>query len=510
MATSSFTQESPTLKQAQSLQPRLMLTPAGATLIVATITVIAAVLRLHSLAAKSLWIDEAASVNFATMAWWPFLRLLWSYQGNMTLYYFLLRGWVHLGESEAVVRGLSVLFGVATVPAIYALGTRMFDRVTGVTATALLAIHSFHIQWSQEARAYSLLTFLLVLTTYFFVRAMDSALAKRYWVAFILSATLSVYAHIFAVFLLPAYTVAIILPRPFTVKLRTLAAATVSFAFLIFPIGAFVLLQHSSQIDWIIRPTLADVYHFLELLTGQGGSWSVVAYLVVCLLALMPLFGSACSEKETWSLRLVALWLLLPPALTLAATPFKPLFFPRYMIMCVPALILLAGRGISRVAAIPTGGRAMGTACLVVMVCLSAWGTTRYFGSTTPTEDWRSTVSYILQREHLGDGAVFFIPNDYGYLYYVGHAESSQHITSAPSVLYPSEPRHPVSRAEMLRVTKGRPRVWLIFCNESVNPQAAAIMQSTMSEQFQKIDSRVFAGEDPITVILYSRPDPRR
>jgi hypothetical protein len=35
-------------------------------------------------------------------------------------------------------------------------------------------------------------------------------------------------------------------------------------------------------------------------------------------------------------------------------------------------------------------------------------------------------------------------------------------------------------------------------------------MQSSMSEQFQNVDSRVFAGEDPITVTLYSRPDAGR
>lgn len=493
------------------MQSRLMQTPTNAAVIVATLTVLAAVLRLHLLAAKSLWIDEAASVNFTTMAWWPFLRLLWSYQGNMTLYYILLRVWVHLGDSEAVVRGLSVLFGVVTVPATYALGARMFDRVTGVTAAALLAVHSFHIQWSQEARAYSLLTFLLVLNSYFFVRAMESPLTKRYWAAFTLSAALSVYAHIFAVFLLPAYALAIVLPHPFTVRLRTVAAATVSFAFLVSPISAFVLLQHSSQIDWISRPTVADIYHFLELLTGQGGLWSVASYLALCVSALAPLLGSARSERETWSLRLVVLWLVLPPLLALAATPFKPLFFSRYMIMCVPPLVLLASRGITRISAIPAVGRAIGAACLLFVISLSAWGTERYFAaSRTSTEDWRSAVSYILEHEHPGDGAVFYIPNDYGYLYYVQRAENSQHVPQVPIVLYPSEARHPVSRDEVLRVTNGRPRVWLILCNESVNPQATAIMQSSMSEQFQKVDSRVFAGEDPITVTLYSRLDADR
>src|SRR3984893_2313686 len=147
-------------------QTTTFLTPARTALVLIAATLLAAELRLHLLGIISLLIDEAASVHFAMMPWRPFLGLLWSYQGNMTLYYFLLRAWIHLGDSEFVVRSLSVLFGVLTIPAIYMLGMRLFDRATGVTAAALLSVHSFHIHWSQETRAYSLLTLLLVLTTY--------------------------------------------------------------------------------------------------------------------------------------------------------------------------------------------------------------------------------------------------------------------------------------------------------------------------------------------------------
>jgi uncharacterized membrane protein len=496
--------ESTTLSQSPA---RPVLSPFGAVTIVTVLTVVAAVLRLHLLGTRSLWIDEAASVNFANLAWSPFLRLLWGSQGNMTLYYLLLRAWVHLGESEAVVRGLSVLFGVLTLPAVYALGVRMFDRATGLTAAALLTVHSFHIHWSQEARAYSLLTFLLVLTTYLLVYAMDSPRAKPYWAAFTLSAALSVYAHIFAVLVLPAYALAIIIPRPFTVKLRTIAAAVAAFAFLVFPICAFVVLQHSSQIDWIPRPTLADMYQFLELLTGQAGSWAITAYLLLVGVALAPLLGRSRSERENWGLRCLLLWLLMPPLLTLAATPLKPLFFARYMIMCVPPLVLLAARGITRMAALPSAGRPIAAACLVIVISLSAWGTERFFSaSTNPTEDWRAAVNYILQHEQAGDGAVFYLPNIYAYDYYVQRVEAQHPLVHAPTVLYPSVPRYPVSRDEVLHVTNGRRRVWLILCNASVNPQAAATVQSSLEDRFQRIDSRVFPGEDPITVSLYRRP----
>jgi mannosyltransferase len=183
-----------------------ILSPFRAGLILGVTTIFGAALRLHQLSAKSFWIDEGASVSFATIPLRPFLYTLWSYQGNMALYYFLLRAWIHFGDSEFVVRSLSVLFAVLTIPAIYFLGKRLFDRTTGLTAAVLLSVHSFHVQWSQEARGYSLLTLLLVLAAYFLICAMESKEESLgYWIAFTVTAALSFYAHIFAGFVLATF-----------------------------------------------------------------------------------------------------------------------------------------------------------------------------------------------------------------------------------------------------------------------------------------------------------------
>ena len=61
-----------------------------------------------------------------------FLHTLWHYQGNMTLYYFMLRAWVHIGDSEFMLRLPSMIFGVLTVVATYALAARLFGRLTGL------------------------------------------------------------------------------------------------------------------------------------------------------------------------------------------------------------------------------------------------------------------------------------------------------------------------------------------------------------------------------------------
>ena len=105
------------------------------------ITTAAAVLRFHALAAKTLWFDEGVSVAIARLDWHNFLRILWRREANMSLYYLLLHPWLYFGNSEAFVRGLSVVFALLTVPAIYFLGRRLFDSRAGLIAAALLSVN---------------------------------------------------------------------------------------------------------------------------------------------------------------------------------------------------------------------------------------------------------------------------------------------------------------------------------------------------------------------------------
>jgi mannosyltransferase len=476
-------------------------------LFVTAVTLIGAALRLHMLSAPSLWIDEASSVGFVVMRWWSFLRLLWGGQGNMTLYYLLLRGWIHLGDSEFVVRSLSVLFGVVTIPAVYLLGQRVFDRATGITAALLLSVHSFHVHWSQEARAYSLLTLLLVLTMYALISALESKQDQRRWIVLAVAAALCVYAHIFAVLVLSAFALGVVFPRPFRVSRRNIILTAGMFAFLVAPMAAFVALnRNGSQISWIPQPKLSDISEFLELLTSQGGIFLVMIYLAMCALAVFYSTKVTRPDKESWTIRLLALWLVLPPLLTLAASLIKPVFFARYLSMCVPALVLLAARGITRLYEIPGVRRWAAWAALVLIVVLSGSGVSRYFRDRViGISDWRSATDYVLQREQPGDGAVFFIPNTYPYRYYTHRAEIQHRVKEAPEILYPPTPGQPLSREEVMNVTNGHKRVWLILHIAVEHPRETAIMESTLGELFQLREKRVFTGEDPITIELYSR-----
>jgi hypothetical protein len=276
--------------------------------------------------------------------------------------------------------------------------------------------------------------------------------------------------------------------------------------------AAFVILQHSDQLAWIARPTFADIWEFLRLLTSQGGALAVVVYLGLCGLAFLQPSGVKRSAKESWALRLILFWLLSLPLLTLAASLIKPLFYPRYMVICVPALVILAARGLMNLYNMPPVRYWAATIAFVLVIVLSGWGTHEYFVNfPTETSDWRSAVRYILEHQRPGDGAVFFLPNVYCYHYYVHRAEESQHkATLAPDVLYPPVPWQPVTRSEIQQVAAGHERVWLILHIDSINPQASADIQSTLGETYTVTDKHEFPGEDLITVALYNRTPAKR
>src|SRR5271156_5740022 len=137
------------------------------------ITLLSLRLRFHSLASKSFWLDEGVSVAIARLDWYNFARILWRREANMSLYYFLLHVWLHFGGSEFFVRSLSVLFSVASIPVIYLLGRRLFDLRVGLVAAALLALNAYHVQYSQDARSYSLMVFLCLLSSLYFLKCLD-------------------------------------------------------------------------------------------------------------------------------------------------------------------------------------------------------------------------------------------------------------------------------------------------------------------------------------------------
>src|SRR5215471_18574546 len=117
---------------------------------------VGAAARFLYLAGKPFWFDETFSVEVAQLDWHNFLHLLWWREANMSLYYVLLKGWLHFGQSRFFIRSLSVVFAAATLPAIYRVAERLYNGQVGLIAAALFAFNAYSVRYAQEARSYSL------------------------------------------------------------------------------------------------------------------------------------------------------------------------------------------------------------------------------------------------------------------------------------------------------------------------------------------------------------------
>src|SRR5258708_8548657 len=167
----------------------------------------AAVLRFLFLARKPFWFDECFSVEVARLSWHDFVRLLWWREANMSLYYALLRGWLHFDFSPFFIRSFSVLASLATLPAAFWLGCKLFDRRVGLIAVALMSCNAYAIRYAQEARSYALFLLLATLSSAFFIEWLRQPSLRNRW-GYILASVLAVYAHFYALLLVATHWLA--------------------------------------------------------------------------------------------------------------------------------------------------------------------------------------------------------------------------------------------------------------------------------------------------------------
>ena len=77
--------------------------------------------------------------------------------GKQILYYTLLHFWsLGFGTSEGALRSLSLLFALAGLVLVFALGREMFDDGTAATAAAIWAFNPIAMVFSHRARMYSM------------------------------------------------------------------------------------------------------------------------------------------------------------------------------------------------------------------------------------------------------------------------------------------------------------------------------------------------------------------
>ncbi len=178
--------------------------------LITLLLILAAAIRLYRLN-EGPWLDEIlTSVLYGNLS---FREIASSFnsENNHILYSLLARAsLIIIGQNTWALRLPAVIFGVASLGALYLLGIQVSTKRETFFAVALLTFSYHHVWFSQNARGYTGLLFFTLISTWLLLRSLKNNQTST-WIFYGFTAALGIYTHLTMVFVLFGHGVAIII-----------------------------------------------------------------------------------------------------------------------------------------------------------------------------------------------------------------------------------------------------------------------------------------------------------
>jgi uncharacterized membrane protein len=419
--------------------------------IVAGLIAVGAALRFATLGVQSYHHDEIVTASrVLRVGFGHAMDAVGFSESAPPLYYALAWIWTQItGTGPWGLRSLSAVAGVATIPVVYLIGRGLRTPRTGLVAAALVAVNPMLIWYSQEARAYALLTFFCALSLLYCVRALrvgegvKPAEDKRNFVLWGVFSALALATHYFAVFPLAAELILLLRRRG-----RATFAGLWIVVFVAVLLAPLVIHQMSyGHAEWIGSFPLGHRLWETGATFFIGETGDIIGGPERPTLALLPLALAAASfalliirgerrEKRvaTVPLALVGLTIAVPLLLALASVS-KDFVIARNLLPALVPLLLLVSIGLTLRRA-----RRLGAVLAVLLVAYSlVFSIWVNFDEELQRPDWqavaerlgeprapRATVLWVLGeaplRYYLSTGAIQLKPVE-GYGWLVGEID---------------------------------------------------------------------------------------
>ncbi len=314
------------------------------------LTLGSALLRLEG-RGISLWLDEALSVGIASHGVTEIPAVLVQ-DASPPLYYLLLHVWMAVfGTSEVAVRSLSLVFAVAMVPVAFWAGRSLFGRRVGWLAAALAATSPYLNTYAQEARMYTLVALLALVSITAFLHAFCFG-HRRWRPVFVVALALLVYTHNWGLLLaaatgLAALVVAVLAKG--AARRQVVGDIVVCFgavAALYVPWLPTLLAQvrHNAP-PWSEIPVLREAVSALGSVLGDERS--LVALVVAAAVPMLVLMRRRNTAEGSSALALIVI-LGSSVAMAWVASQLGLGWSPRYFGIFLAPLVVIAALGLSR------------------------------------------------------------------------------------------------------------------------------------------------------------------
>lgn len=365
-------------------------------LVAAALAVSVSVIHLVGSWVPSFWYDEAATLQLARLSPTDFFRFVGERDAVHALYGFGMHVWIQVfGESELSLRAPSALaIGVATA-GVYLL-TRRFGAspLASLFGGLVFALLPRIVVQAVEARSYAVAVALLVAAAWCIAEWCETR-RWRAWIGYLLLMSLAIWTFAYSMLALPAF--AYLAYTSPTSRQRTWSAASALAPLVAASPLLPLMLRQKGQVSWLEEQSVSGWTVLVEPFYG----WSVwMALLVLGLFVLAP-WRILISQK---AVHMLALWLFVPPiALLLASVLVQPVYTPRYLSMCAPALAILSGMAVHG----KTPRWILTVAIAWVLSATPAYVWARQVDSKPGSIDFRDVALTVSRNAAAGDAVLF-------------------------------------------------------------------------------------------------------
>lgn len=297
---------------------------------------------------ESLRLDESQSIWQTAHSLTGMLYII-AQDVHMPLYHIIFHYWTYIfGHSTEVIRLLSFIFFVMALPFIYLLGRTILSRPWALTAVGLIALSPFVNWYANEARMYTLLGLMSIISQYLFIRIMRGQ--KHSWPWYVLVCILGAYSHYFFMFNLLSQAIFFLFARKKFPKgsFAKFIGTAIAVGLAISPwILYFLSLGGGENMKPnIASPTPIDFFNvYSQFLFGfQSVSLNTVMIAFWPLLVVLALVMVRRFYKPNIAVNYIVVASFLPVIIAfLLSFVISPFFLSRYMIAAVvPLYILIA------------------------------------------------------------------------------------------------------------------------------------------------------------------------
>lgn len=317
-------------------------------------------LLLQNYITRGFWGDEAWTAVISKLSI-PEIIQVTGQDFHPPLYYLIVHGFMNIfGESEWI-RIISTIFFILTLIPVYHLAKKLANKTVAWVSTVLVAFSPILFIYAFEARSYAFLTFMSVLSTFCFWKAVSMAKNRKkptpetikFWIIYAILGGFGVYTHYYMWFILASHGVYWL-----AVDRRQFKQVFLSYLFI------FLV-----QLPWIptlfaqVKTVAGDYWiggmnsrthaeYFMRIAAGDIVTpWqNMLSKLMFAALLISPVLVFIKNKRQLprpylflWS------WLVVPILIPTLMSFITPVFFYRYLVFTSVPIILIVAWGLSTV-----------------------------------------------------------------------------------------------------------------------------------------------------------------